>query len=203
MNAAPTNEPITPGSTFAFQQQTIPTYFDNPIVFASFIRKLQRWGFKQVSRRRTGHHQSVEFGSLTFKRLDDERAPAAAAVNICSNAGVGASIQVQQQSTQAFSPLLQQVPAINPMPSQTDANAIPDLISNIQHRRSSQQSVLNQNTNKPNNTDTNSILEGIIGSIPSPHPTLSPLPDNANQLNDVDANIYLELFQEWQHPTQQ
>jgi hypothetical protein len=107
-----------------------------------------------------------------------------------------------------------QPPVSNPIPRQTDANVFPDLISNIQHRRSSQQpyitrqqSVLNQNTNTSNNTEnTNSILEGIMGSnqqpLPSPHPTLSPFPDNANQLNDVDANIYLELFQEWQHPTQ-
>lgn len=210
-------------TTFALNQQTIPIYFDNPIVFASFLRKLQRWGFKQVSRRRTGRYES-EFGSPTFKRLDDGRAPAAAAVNTCSIAGGGASIQIQQQSsTQAFSPLLQQVmtqtnqlPASKPLPSQTDANAAtPGLISNIQRQHSSQQptipsqhSVLNRNTDNANNySDTNSILEGTMGSnqqrLPSPYPTLSQqsMPDNANQYNDVGTNIYLEVFQQWQNPT--
>jgi hypothetical protein len=53
-------------------QQTIPTYFDNQIVFASFQRKLQRWGFQQRTSRRTGH---CEFCSPTFKRLGADKEP--------------------------------------------------------------------------------------------------------------------------------
>jgi hypothetical protein len=64
-------------STFAsLQQDTIPTYFDKPIIFASFLRKLQRWGFNQVSRKQDGRY---EFCSPTFKRLDAESPSADAA----------------------------------------------------------------------------------------------------------------------------
>jgi hypothetical protein len=142
-------------------------------------------------------------------------AVAADAVNTTGNAGGGESIQIQQQPTQASasSPLLQQVlarinqpPAPNPPPSQTDANAITALISNTlrnnqQPSIASQQSVLNY-------TDANSILQGIVGSNERPlltsHPTPSqqPVPNHATQLNNdnVDANNYLQSFQQWQLP---
>jgi hypothetical protein len=51
---------------FCFQQQTIPTYFGNHIVFASFLRKLQRWGFNRRTNRR---NERYEFCSPTFKRI--------------------------------------------------------------------------------------------------------------------------------------
>jgi hypothetical protein len=177
-------------------QQTIPMYFDNQIAFASFQRKLQRCGFKQRTSRRAGH---CEFCSPTFKRLGADSAPAAAvvaadAVNTSGNAGIVDSIQVQQQPTQASasSPLLQQVlarinqlPAPNPPPSQTDANAITALLSNTlrnnqQPSIASQQSVLNY-------ADANRILQGIMGSnqlpLPSSRPTPSqqPVPNHATQ----------------------
>jgi hypothetical protein len=129
----------------AFEQDIIPTYFDNPIVFASFLSKLYRWGFNRVSSRQTGRY---EFRSPTFKRLGADSAPAAAAVNSFSNAGGGTSIQVQQQQqqpNQAASTLLQQFlaqtnqlpPPDHPLSNQT--GTIADLISHIQRQRSSQQ----------------------------------------------------------------
>jgi hypothetical protein len=130
---------------FAFQQNLIPTYFDNPIGFSSFLRKLYRWGFNRVSSRLAGRY---EFGSSTFKRLHSNSAPsAAAAVNTSSNDGGGAPVQVQQQPTQAFSSLLQQVmaqtnqqPTPNPLPaSQAVADAITALLPSIQHQLSIQQ----------------------------------------------------------------
>jgi hypothetical protein len=155
---------------FAFQQNLIPTYFDNPIGFSSFLRKLYRWGFKRVSCSWRTH----EFGSSTFKRLHSNSAPSsfsgAAAVNTPSNDGESARMQVQQQPTQAFSSWLQQVmaqtnqqPTPNPLPtSQADANAIIALLPSIQHQLSiqqpsmpSQQSVLNQNIHHPDNADAN------------------------------------------------
>ena len=61
------------------QQETIPTYFGNPIVFASFLRKLQRWGFTRVSSRRSGRY---EFCLPTFRRLGADSAPTASADGI-------------------------------------------------------------------------------------------------------------------------
>jgi len=166
--------------TFVFQQHIIPTYFDNPIVFASFLNKLYRWGFNRVSRStRAGRY---EFCSPTFKRLDADIAPAAAdavAVNTTGNDGGGTSIQVQQQPAQVFSSSLQQdvmaqtnqLPPPNPLSSQADANnaitdLISNLISNIQRQHSSQQpsipsqqSVLNQSTNHP--LSMNHILQSF------------------------------------------
>jgi len=174
---------------FASQQHNIPTYFEKQIAFASFLRKLYRWGFKRVSSRRHGHY---EFGSPTFKRLDADSAPPAAfaatasAVNTTGDAGRGTRIQVQQQPTQALSSLLQQVmpqthqqPAHNPLPtSQADTNnpiiaLISNLISSMQHQYSSQQP-----------------------SIPSQQPVAN----HALRLNNIDANNYLQLIQQSQHP---
>jgi len=208
-------------STFVLQQHIIPTYFDNPIVFASFLNKIYRWGFNRVPSRRAGRY---EFCSPTFKRLDADTA-AAAAVNTTGNAGGGAPIQVQQLPAQAFSSLVQQVvmaqtnqlPAPNPLPSQADANnaiteLISNLISNVQHQLSSQQpsipsqqSVLNQNTNQPNNNDANRILQGIMSSnqqpLLSPHSTPSRHPElNQNTNNPLNINHILQSFQQRQHP---
>ena len=211
-------------STFVFQQHIIPTYFDNPVVFASFLSKLYRWGFNRVSSRRAGRY---EFCSPTFKRLDSDSEPAAiaAAVNTTGNDGGGAPIlQVQQQPIQAFSSSLQQVmaqtnqlPAPNPLPtSQADANnaitdLISNLISNIQGQQTSQQpsipsqqSVLNQSTNQPNNTDANSILQGIMSSnqqpLLSPYSTPSRQPVlNQSTNNPLNMNHILQSFQERQH----
>jgi hypothetical protein len=131
----------------AFEQNIIPAYFDNPIVFASFLSKIHRWGFNRVSSRQTGH---CEFRSPTFKRLSADSAPAAAADvadDSSNNAGGGASIQQQQQQqpNQATSSLLQQFfaqtnqlpPPDHPLSNQT--GTIADLISHIQRQRSSQQ----------------------------------------------------------------
>jgi hypothetical protein len=175
------DSPIMLFSAFVFQQHIIPMYFDNPIVFASFLSKLYRWGFNRVSRStRAGRY---EFCSPTFNRLDADIAPAAAdavAVNLTGDDEGGAPIQVQQQPAQVFSSSLQQdvmaqtnqQPPPDPLSSQADANnAITDLISNLisniqrQHSSSqqpsipSQQSVLNQSTNHPLNM--NHILQSF------------------------------------------
>jgi hypothetical protein len=182
-------------------QQTIPTYFDNQIVFASFQRKLQRWGFKQRTSRRTGHN---EFCSPTFKRLGADRAPAATAVNTNSNAGGGASIQVQQEPTQASSSMLQQVSAnvnqpLVPNPPPTEANSIMALLSNI--LRDNQQPSITTQQSVLNYTDANNILQGIVGSNPLPllsshfMPSHQPVQNHATQLNNVDANNYLQSIQ--------
>jgi len=211
-------------STYVFEQHIIPTYFDKQIFFASFLNKLYRWGFNRVSRsRRAGRY---EFCSPTFKRLDSDSEPAAiaAAVNTTGNAGGGAPIQVQQQPIQAFSSSMQQVlaqtnqqPAPNPLPtSQADANnaitdMISNLISNIQRQHSSQQpsipsqqSVLNQNTNPLNNTDANSILQGIMSSnqqpLLSPYSTPSHQPVlNQSTNHPLNMNHILQSFQQRQH----
>jgi hypothetical protein len=127
-------------SIFVFPQDIIPTYFDNPIIFASFLNKLYRWGFNRLSSRQTGRH---EFSSPTFRRLGADSAPAAAAADLSNNAGGGASSQDPQQQTRASSLLqvmaqISQQPAPNLLPSHADA--IADLISNIQ--RISQQPVM-------------------------------------------------------------
>jgi hypothetical protein len=205
---------------YILQQHIMPTYFDNPIGFSRFLRKLYRWGFKRVSSRRAGRY---EFCSPTFKRMDaDDSEPAAAhatAVDTTGNDGGGAPIQVQQQPAQAFRLLLQQViantnqlPAPYPLPSQEDATAIMALLSNMQRQlRSqqpsipSQQSVLNQNTDHPDDTDANSILQGIMSSnqqpLLTPHPTPSHQPVlNQSTNNLLSMNHILQSFQQWQHP---
>ena len=207
----------TASSTFAFQQETIPTYFGNPIVFASFLRKLQRWGFNRVSSRRSGRY---EFGSPTFKRMDArstsapaDDAAATTSTNTAGNDGGGASSQVsQQQQQQVMAQLNQQsMPAPNlQLPRQADTSATADLIPNI-HRgtqqpsttTSSQQPVLHQNTNQMNNADVNSMLQNIVGGLLSgqnPVPNQQPVPTHASQLNNVAGNSYLQSFQQWQHP---
>ena len=121
---------------FAFQQHIIPTYFDNPIVFASFLSKIYRWGFKLETSKRVGHY---EFYSQSFRRHDAESVPAAAEEE-------GARMQVQHPC-QTISPLNQQVmaqtnhqPAPNPLQnSQLVTNATVALLSTIQHLLSSQQ----------------------------------------------------------------
>ncbi len=148
-------------SIFVFPQDIIPTYFDNPIIFASFLNKLYRWGFNRVSSRQTGRH---EFSSPTFKRLGADSAPAAAAAaDLSSNAGGGASSREQQQQTRAASLLqvmaqIYQPPAPNPLPSQV--NAIADLISNFQ--RSSQQPLIPSQQSAPNHQqNTNLNLQSL------------------------------------------
>jgi hypothetical protein len=182
------NSSIMLFSAFASQQHIIPTYFDKQIVFASFLRKLYRWGFKRVSRsRRAGRY---EFCSPTFKRLDADSAQAVAA-DTSSNGG-GASIQVQQQPPQAISSSLQQImaqtnqlPPPNPLSSQADANnaitdMISNLISNIQRQLSSQQPsipnrqpMLNQSTNHPLNMNHNILHSFQQRQHPNSNPTLN------------------------------
>jgi hypothetical protein len=174
------------------QQHIIPTYFDNPIIFASFLSKIYRWGFNRVTNRQTGCY---EFCSPTFRRLDGApaAAAAAAAADTSGNAGRGASAQVQQQQVKQQQPqalpMLQQVmeqikhqPAPNPLPNQSNtANAIADLISSIQRQQpstSSQQPFLNQNNNylqsfqhwqQPNPTMDmlRNTLDSLVGGQPS------------------------------------
>mmetsp|Transcript_25796 Transcript_25796/g.51712 ORF Transcript_25796/g.51712 Transcript_25796/m.51712 type:complete len:600 (+) Transcript_25796:316-2115(+) len=198
-----------------FEEETIPTYFGNPIVFASFLRKLQRWGFNRVSSRRSG---SYEFGSPTFKRMDARSTSASAddaaattSTNTAGNDGGGASSQVSQQQQQQVMAQLNHQPMPNlQLPRQADTSATADLIPNI-HRgtqqpsttTSSQQPVLHQNTNQMNNADVNSMLQNIVGGLLSgqnPVPNQQPVPTHASQLNNVAGNNYLQSFQQWQHP---
>jgi len=165
----------TDGSSFIimdqqeFEEHIIPTYFDNPIVFSSFLSKLSRWGFRRVvPSRRT---DCYEFSLPTFKRLGANSAPAAAA-DTSSNAGEAESIQDSQQQIQVL-PLFQQVMTqMNQMPAADPqsnlSHAIADLISTVQRQRSSQQP-----------------------SMASQQPVLN---------QNVDANSYLQSFQQWQHP---
>ena len=137
---------IASTSSVLLQQETIPTYFGNPIVFASFLEQLQRWGFVRVSSKRSGCY---EFSSPTFKRMGilARSAPAAGAatnttVNAFGNDGGGVSIPFpQQQQQQQVMAQLNQHPmhVPNQLPRQTDASAITDLISNIQRQLSTQQ----------------------------------------------------------------
>jgi hypothetical protein len=102
-----------------------------------------------LSSRRTGRY---EFGSPTFIRLDAESPPSVAAA--AAAAVTDTSIQVQQQPTQAFSPLQQQVAmaqsnqsAAPPNPIHAEADAITGLLSMpniVQHQRSSQPSIPSQ-----------------------------------------------------------
>jgi len=204
-------------STFVFQQETIPAYFGNPIVFASFLRKLQRWGFNRMSSRRSGRY---EFGSPTFKRMDARSTSAPAAAAATTDTAGNASIQVpqRQQQTQAW-PSLQQVmaqvnqqpmPAPNQqLPSQADTSATADLVPNIQRSTqqpstSSQQPVPNQ----MNVANAISMLQNTIGSSQQQQlmgqnamPSQQPEPNHASQLNNVAGNSYLQSFQQpWQHP---
>jgi hypothetical protein len=88
-------------------------------------------------------------------------------------------MQVQQQPTQAFSSLLQQViaqtnqqPAHNPLPtSHADANAIIALLSSIQHQLSSQQPTVNHQSAN-NSLNMNLILQPFQQSQ-HPNPTLN------------------------------
>eukprot|EP00984_Skeletonema_dohrnii_P023853 scaffold12953_cov123-Skeletonema_dohrnii-CCMP3373.AAC.8 len=200
-----------------FEEETIPTYFGNPIVFASFLRKLQRWGFNRVSSRRSGRY---EFGSPTFKRMDArstsapaDDAAATTSTNTAGNDGGGASSQVSQQQQQQVMAQRNQQPMPAPslqLPRQADTSATADLIPNI-HRgtqqpsttTSSQQPVLHQNTNQMNNADVNSMLQNIVGGLLSGQnsvPNQQPVPTHASQLNNVAGNNYLQSFQQWQHP---
>mmetsp|Transcript_25791 Transcript_25791/g.51692 ORF Transcript_25791/g.51692 Transcript_25791/m.51692 type:complete len:574 (+) Transcript_25791:316-2037(+) len=201
-----------------FEEETIPTYFGNPIVFASFLRKLQRWGFNRVSSRRSG---SYEFGSPTFKRMDARSTSASAddaaattSTNTAGNDGGGASSQVSQQQQQQVMAQLNQQPMPAPnlqLPRQADTSATADLVPNIQRSTqqpststSSQQPVLNQHMNQTNNADVNSMLQNIAGGLLSgqnPVPNQQPVPTHASQLNNVAGNSYLQSFQQpWQHP---
>eukprot|EP00984_Skeletonema_dohrnii_P023851 scaffold12953_cov123-Skeletonema_dohrnii-CCMP3373.AAC.6 len=198
--------------------ETIPAYFGNPIVFASFLRKLQRWGFNRVSSRRSGRY---EFGSPTFKRMDARSTSAPAAAAATTDTAGNASIQVpqRQQQTQAW-PSLQQVmaqvnqqpmPAPNQqLPSQADANTIADLISNI-HRGTQQPSTTTSSQqpvpNQMNVANAISMLQNTIGSSQQQQlmgqnamPSQQPEPNHASQLNNVAGNNYLQSFQQWQHP---
>ena len=156
-------------STSSFQQHIIPTYFDNPIVFSSFLSKLSRWGFRRVvPSRRT---DCYEFSLPTFKRLGANSAPAAAAADTSSNAGEAESIQDSQQQMQVLTLFQQVMTQMNQSAADPQSNlshVIADLISTVQRQRSSQQP-----------------------SMASQQPVLN---------QNVDANSYLQSFQQWQHP---
>ena len=207
-------------SSFAFQQDIIPTYFGNAIVFASFLRKLQRWGFVRVSSKRSGRY---EFSSPTFKRIDSS-APAASAASgaatttnaaVNDGGGGGASIRSPQQQQQQQQQVMvqrnqQPVPAPNQLPRRADASDIADLTSNIQRQRSTQQpstsspqSGPNQYSNQMNIADVNNVLQHIIGGLLSGQnsvPNQQPVPNYTSQLNNVAGNNHLQSLQQWQHP---
>lgn len=103
-------------------QRIIPSYFDPPIAFASFIRKLYRWGFTRTPSRGTGCY---ELCSSTFSRFGSYSA--AASVDSSDNTGGGPTFTtfntqpqpLPQGMTQTNHPL-----APNPLPmSHTDALA--------------------------------------------------------------------------------
>eukprot|EP00985_Skeletonema_marinoi_P007532 scaffold3316_cov94-Skeletonema_marinoi.AAC.15 len=170
-------------STSSFQQHIIPTYFDNPIVFSSFLSKLSRWGFRRVvPSRRT---DCYEFSLPTFKRLGANSAPAAAAADTSSNAGEAESIQDSQQQMQVL-PLFQQVMTqMNQSAADPQSNlshAIADLISTVQRQRSSQQpSVASQQPVLNQNVDANSYLQSFqLWQHPNP---------TTNTLNTTLSNL--------------
>ena len=191
--------PILISSLFAFQQDIIPTYFDNPIVFASFQSKLYRWGFHRVSSRDPTRY---EFCSPNFKRLGPNSAPAAA-----DAAGVSSNVQVPQQQTLAS--LLQQVMAQSNQPvapnPPNQADAIANIISRIQHSSqqplTSQQPAMNNQLNmnhhlqpfqlwqQPNPTMNllDTALRMLAGSqTPPPQPVSNP-PVSSHQMNAIQA----------------
>ena len=191
--------PILISSLFAFQQDIIPTYFDNPIVFASFQSKLYRWGFHRVSSRDPTRY---EFCSPNFKRLVPNSAPAAA-----DAAGVSSNVQVPQQQTLAS--LLQQVMAQSNQPvapnPPNQADAIANIISRIQHSSqqplTSQQPAMNNQLNmnhhlqpfqqwqQPNPTMNllDTALRMLAGSqTPPPQPVSNP-PVSSHQMNAIQA----------------
>eukprot|EP00984_Skeletonema_dohrnii_P015161 scaffold6495_cov109-Skeletonema_dohrnii-CCMP3373.AAC.1 len=197
----------TDGNSFIIMDQTqfeteiIPTYFDNPIIFPSFLNKLSRWGFSRVSSKQTG---CLEFCSPTFKRLGNLSAPspAAAATGKSRNTGGNGSVQVQQQqvvhpsSSQAMAP-----PNPNPLSSSNDNLA--DLISTIQRISQqqqqppipSQQPILNQNTDQPepDNAAAISTVQSLLGNNQQSF-------EQFQQVNPT-MNILNNLFRGGQQPS--
>jgi hypothetical protein len=151
-----------------------------------------------VSSRRSGRY---EFGSPAFKRWGVSTAAATTTLsaNVAGNEGGGASsVQIPPQQQQVMVQLNQQYmpapPAQNPLPSQAHANAIADLISNMQ--RSTQPSTStqppgqNELTNQMNIANAISTLQNIVGN------NQHPVSNHASQLN----NNNVQSFQQWQAP---
>ncbi|KAK1733120.1 hypothetical protein QTG54_016258 [Skeletonema marinoi] len=188
----------TDGNRFIIMDQTqfesdiIPTYFDNPIIFPSFLNKLSRWGFSRVSSKQTGR---LEFCSPTFKRLGNLSAPspAAAATGKSRKIGGDGSIQVHQQQVHPSSSQAMAPPNPNPLSSSNDNLA--DLISTIQHISQqqqqppipSQQPILNQNTDQPepDNAAAISILQSLLGNNQQPFQQFQQVNPTMNILNNL------------------
>ena len=127
-----------------------------------------------MSSKQTGR---LEFCSPTFKRLGNLSAPspAAAATGKSRKIGGDGSIQVHQQQVHPSSSQAMAPPNPNPLSSSNDT--IADLISTIQRISqqqqqqqqtpiSSQQPILNQNTDQPepDNAAAISILQSLLGN---------------------------------------
>ena len=176
-------------------QHTIPTYFDNQIIFASFIRKLHRWGFKRVPSSRTWYY---EFCSPTFKRLGPAPAAAAAAAlamaaaNTVSTATAAANktpsaarggdsvvtnpANIQPQQVQEVASPLPQVVRV----SQADAIAAA-LLSNMQ--RNNQQPLFPSQ----NSVALNSIPQGNVDWRIHPNPATNHLLYNVLNTSSTSA----------------
>ncbi|KAK1733122.1 hypothetical protein QTG54_016260 [Skeletonema marinoi] len=188
----------TDGNSFIIMDQTqfeseiIPTYFDNPIIFPSFLNKLSRWGFSRVSSKQT---RRLEFCSPTFKRLGNLSAPspAAAATGKSRKIGGDGSIQVHQQQVHPSSSPAMAPPNPNPLSSSNDNLA--DLISTIQRISQqqqqppipSQQPILNQNTDQPepDNAAAISILQSLLDNNQQPFQQFQQINPTMNILNNL------------------
>mmetsp|Transcript_38915 Transcript_38915/g.81401 ORF Transcript_38915/g.81401 Transcript_38915/m.81401 type:complete len:289 (+) Transcript_38915:189-1055(+) len=53
-----------------FEQHILPRYFDSPCIFQSFLRRLYRWGFKQIDKSASGSGNYV-FTNEVFHREND------------------------------------------------------------------------------------------------------------------------------------
>jgi len=177
---------------FAFLQEIIPTYFDNPIIFPSFLNKLSRWGFSRVSSKQTGR---FEFCSPTFKRLGNfNTSAAAAATGKSRNTGGDGSVQVQQQQVNPSSSQAMAPPNPNPLSSSNDNLA--DLISTIQRISqqqqqqqtpiSSQQPIPNQNTHQQqDNAAAISTVQSLLGNNQQPFQQFQQINPTMNILNNL------------------
>ena len=119
--------------------------------------------------------------------------------NVAGNDRADASsVQIPPQQQQVMVQLNQQYmpapPALNPLPSQAHANAIADLISNMQRSTqpstSTQPQGQNELTNQINIANAISTLQNIVGS------KQHPVSNHASQLN----NNNVQSFQQWQVP---
>ena len=146
---------------FGCQKHVIPSHFDHPIVFPSFVRKLYRWGFTRMPRSNSDHY---EFCSPTFRRFGADSATAS--TDASGNAGGGASFTnpqrppnlLQTSQADALAALLSNIQRNNlcqppPLPSQQSINAnsiLQDYVEGIQSILQQQQPIPSMNLFTPN-----------------------------------------------------